>query len=174
MESFEQGYDGAQRRNLPASFLKAWWPYESFPPLVFESDTADLFGNILSVFGNGFRGVLLNEFKDFIHTQNVAYVNALEVFEERASEEHSNGATVDDLFPVIVRNMKGDGSRRVRYDALIVAYKWLHGWKNIKAMREGGEVPSIFLTDDCIFLYSVVVRGKIGDWLLENEDLWLF
>lgn len=167
VEKFEE--DGKESLRVCGDYSRAPFPF-AFPKLLFEEDAVDLFNDILSMKKEGFCGVVLNEFKDFIHTQNVWYMDAYELFEQEASEDHSVASSVVDLFPVGVCSCP---ERRARYDSLCIAYAWLHEEKNVKSVRDGEKLPAIFSTDECIFLYSVVVRGKIGKWLTENRDMWL-
>lgn len=168
MQRFEQ----ATESSLLASgdFLGAPWPYD-IPRFLFGSGSYDLLGDIMSVNADGFRGVLLNEFKDYIFDRSNAFLRAQALFEEQVTERHSLVNPVVDLLPIALSSTSG--LRRAHYDALCVAYGWIHEVENVKAMREGGQFPSMFITDECIFLFTVDLRGRIGEWLIENQDLWV-
>ena len=168
VEAFEKACKESLRNR--GDYLNVVFPYD-VPLFLFEADAVDIFNDVESCRQEGFRGVLLNEFKNSIHELNKSYERAYELFEENGSEIHPLAVSVVDLFPVRIRNI--DDPRRARYDALCVAYSWLHEVKNVKLMRDGLVLPDLFLTDDCIFLYSITVRGKIGKWLVDNKDLWV-
>ena len=169
METFKNGCDDSLQ--VRGDFLAAPWPYRT-PRFLFERDTFDLFGSIVSLNQEGFRGCLLNEFKDYIHYYNNLYGKAYELFVTSASETHSLTTVVVDLVPVgFVPGTSCE--QQARYHALCKAYDWLHVTENINSMRDSGEFPSMFLTDECIFLYTIILRGKIGKWLVDNHNLWI-
>ena len=161
------------------------------PILLFEDDA--VFEQILSALEQGTQDGLLSGFETYITKQEAMYADALELYTALPSSAQSKAAPVHEtLFPfhlgitgneahITKLTNKMLASRRVivegdsgpwplvRIKALIDAYHWAHSSTHINQARGAGTVPAIFLTEDCIALYVIVLRAKIGLWLVQHE-----
>ena len=190
--SFQQNYDAdyecfeeqcMDSLREHGDYSKNVFPYRCIPQLLFEGD--ELFGDILAIAESGsdyfaMNGLLAENsnvpfgFSSYVTKQNSIYRTALELHEALPPNRKSKAAPVHDLFPFHLAITGPSGPwPLVRITGLLDAYNWAHSPNLVQETRDHGDVPALFLTDECVALYSIVLRARIGEWLAHHRAYWL-
>ena len=187
--NYDTDYEGFEEQSKESlrnfgDYTRASFPYGCVPQLLFDGD--ELFGDILSmaVFDEGrarIRGLPREKKRDvpfafdqYVAKQDALYRRALELHAGLPPNRQSTAAPVHDLFPFHLAITGPSGPwPLVRIKGLLDAYNWAHSPNLVKETRERGDVPALFLTDECVDLYAIVVRARIGEWLVKHEAYWL-
>ena len=164
-------------------YSKAEFPYRCVPQLLFEGE--ELFGDILAISESGPDCFAANRvltenhnvpfgFSNYVAKQNSIYMKALELHAALPPNLQSKAVPVHDLFPFHLAITGPSGPwPLVRIKGLLDAYNWAHSPNLVQETRDRGDIPSLFLTEECVALYAIVVRANIGEWLVHHHAYWL-
>ena len=161
-------------------YSRAHFASRNVPQLLFDEESYELFGDILAVSRlstDSTRVRIRDEpfgFRNYISKLNSKYTNALELHEALPLDKKSKALRVHDLFPFHLSITGPSGPwPLVHIRGLLDAYNWTHSPDLVQKTRYRGDIPPLFLTDECVRLYAIVVRARIGDWLVNHQAYWL-
>ena len=59
------------------------------------------------------------------------------------------------------------------YFRYVAAYEWTFSETKVAAAKEGKEFPSDLLDAECLAIYRIGIKKRIGTLLLENQKFWV-
>ena len=176
-ECFEAACERSIHRR--GDYSRAHFPSRNVPLLLFDGDE-ELFHDIIAVSGSDqtINRVRVRAepfgFRNYISKLNAKYTAALELHEGLPPNVQSKAARVHDLFPFRLAITGPSGPwPLVRIKSLLDAYNWTHSPNLVQKTRDRADIPALFLTNECVRLYAIVVRARIGDWLVNHQAYWL-
>ena len=175
------------------------WYYNTFPEHLLEAGHAmDILGDIISVkqqklqFPNDAPSALIDSFprlhldNDDVDTYRTAQSLSMSI--PNADRPPQSVATRDlfpvsfsltiphgvspDLIPLMCRSFEKFATLYHRY---LLAYEWTFSETQIAAARAGNEFPYELLDAECLVVYRIGIKKRIGELLLDldKRDFWL-